>query len=628
MSHKITLPINEIIYLYSVEGYSAMEISKLYHVSNCTIGNVLRQYNIPYNILPSNFTARHNPNSAHKITFDQITVNEIIRLYTQEHMASPEIGKKFGVCFPKIIQTLKEHNVPVLDSRHDHERGKLIHTTNIPEIFKNPLYVNHKLTGEVTCPTCSKTRRLLIGNISRMNDIIKSEGRCLPCAQMKRVMSLDFKMVLHLYEHDKLTYKQIGRMFHVSEMPIRNLFKIHKTKMRKKGELRKREIINKGTLGNPELGDVCRGTDVGINDPSFYVYVQCDRCKLKRWQSQSHMKRSSPLCLECATTRLLENKGTIETPILGDIQKGTDVGKRSTAYYQWIECQDCHKYRWLIITRVGKYLRCTDCAHKLIRGENSSNWLGGLSFEPYGLSFNNELKEQIRKRDHYTCQLCGKPQNGKKLSTHHIDYNKRHNHPRNLISLCSNKKDEPGCHAKTNNNREYWIKYFQDSLIKRFPEYDYSIIIPDDKNLRGYKRNIETHYCPKRCEQYPQVIWGTIDYTCNINGIEQTLKRKHIKGKPFICRKDCPLNNDMTCLAPDNNPGMGVPPKRVGWNKGIKRKRYCPKSCEQYPMKRKRVGCTCCVDGLIDIVKRDRSVAGGYAKFICKPNCPKGVRNA
>jgi len=40
-------------------------------------------------------------------------------------------------------------------------------------------------------------------------------------------------------------------------------------------------------------------------------------------------------------------------------------------------------------------------------GENSSQWKGGISFEPYPLDFNGKLKRFIRERDNYTCQLCG-----------------------------------------------------------------------------------------------------------------------------------------------------------------------------------------------------------------------------
>lgn len=101
---------------------------------------------------------------------------------------------------------------------------------------------------------------------------------------------------------------------------------------------------------------------------------------------------------------------------------------------------------------------------------NTPNWQGGKSLEPYGIEFNNQLKEQIRKRDKYRCQQCFRHQDelfrivkGKKLKNyklyiHHIDYDKTNNSEDNLIPLCNN------CHLQTNFNRGDWIRYFQDKL--------------------------------------------------------------------------------------------------------------------------------------------------------------------
>lgn len=96
-----------------------------------------------------------------------------------------------------------------------------------------------------------------------------------------------------------------------------------------------------------------------------------------------------------------------------------------------------------------------------LRGKNSPAWLGGISFEPYGIEFNEKLKEEIRKRDNYACQMldCNAIQNGKKFPIHHKDYNKRNNEDWNLVTLCHS------CHSKTNTNREYWENYFKENII-------------------------------------------------------------------------------------------------------------------------------------------------------------------
>lgn len=84
--------------------------------------------------------------------------------------------------------------------------------------------------------------------------------------------------------------------------------------------------------------------------------------------------------------------------------------------------------------------------------EKHNFWKGGISFEEYGAEFDSSLKEQIRFRDKYKCQICGCTQleNGKQLDVHHVDYNKKNNNSNNLVALCHK------CHMKTNYKRKYW----------------------------------------------------------------------------------------------------------------------------------------------------------------------------
>jgi len=93
-------------------------------------------------------------------------------------------------------------------------------------------------------------------------------------------------------------------------------------------------------------------------------------------------------------------------------------------------------------------------------GSNANNWRGGLSREPYPFDFDEKLKTLIRERDENVCQLCGKTEeeNRQQLSVHHMDYVKENLDPKNLVSLCHI------CHLKTNGNRKYWTKFFQQGL--------------------------------------------------------------------------------------------------------------------------------------------------------------------
>lgn len=70
--------------------------------------------------------------------------------------------------------------------------------------------------------------------------------------------------------------------------------------------------------------------------------------------------------------------------------------------------------------------------------EQHPRWKGGISAEPWGRDFNKELKESIRARDNFICQLCGVPEIefNTNLNIHHIDMNPKNNDKRNLISLC------------------------------------------------------------------------------------------------------------------------------------------------------------------------------------------------
>ena len=88
----------------------------------------------------------------------------------------------------------------------------------------------------------------------------------------------------------------------------------------------------------------------------------------------------------------------------------------------------------------------------LQRGEKCIFWKGGISFEPYSVDWTDDLRRAIRKRDKYTCQVCGKEP---AIIVHHIDYNKKNCNSDNLITLCRK------CHAKTNYDRDYWINFLK-----------------------------------------------------------------------------------------------------------------------------------------------------------------------
>jgi len=122
-----------------------------------------------------------------------------------------------------------------------------------------------------------------------------------------------------------------------------------------------------------------------------------------------------------------------------------------------VNCNYCNKTLLIVKYKYmkNKYYFCNHFHYscwrigKFIQGKSPS-WRNGSSFEPYSLNWTKKLKESIRKRDNYTCQICYKKGN----TVHHIDYNKKNCIENNLITLCKS------CHSRTNGkdrNRQKWM---------------------------------------------------------------------------------------------------------------------------------------------------------------------------
>lgn len=100
-------------------------------------------------------------------------------------------------------------------------------------------------------------------------------------------------------------------------------------------------------------------------------------------------------------------------------------------------------------------------------------WYGAVRYydgKQYCEKFNHNFRERVRAYFGWVCPLCGTPQNGKKLSVHHVNYNKKSccdpNAPRLFVPLCSEQKGKQSCHAiTTNGNREEWEKHFAEMLM-------------------------------------------------------------------------------------------------------------------------------------------------------------------
>lgn len=89
-------------------------------------------------------------------------------------------------------------------------------------------------------------------------------------------------------------------------------------------------------------------------------------------------------------------------------------------------------------------------------GDRNPNWKDGNYMYSYPVEFNGELRESIRERDNYTCQLCGKIQEEeyRKLSIHHINHDKDDLSEDNLITLCGS------CNSIVESKKDY--KMYED----------------------------------------------------------------------------------------------------------------------------------------------------------------------
>lgn len=143
------------------------------------------------------------------------------------------------------------------------------------------------------------------------------------------------------------------------------------------------------------------------------------------------------------------NKGKKRTPeMIAAWRKRMDawvaIHGHSASGHNWTAEQRAH------LSRVHKGLQAK---------EKHPRWMGGISFEEYGLEWTMEVKNRIKERDGFTCQLCFRNKEQVTLAVHHIDYNKKHNEPINHITLCRS------CNAKVNMNRDFWTVHFQ-ALMK------------------------------------------------------------------------------------------------------------------------------------------------------------------
>lgn len=185
----------------------------------------------------------------------------------------------------------------------------------------------------------------------------------------------------------------------------------------------------------------------------------CDFCGELVLKDKNQVKRSDKLfcSTDChhnywkGSNHILWMGGKIKAPC-SCCNNDVLVFPSQLNYYEKIYCNAKCMGLWMSENLVGK---------------NALNWQGGVSFEIYPKEFSKDLKEIIRERDEFKCQVCGVEESDSNHDCHHIDYNKQNSSFYNLILLCKTN----GCHQKTNVNREYWQQYFQTQIKEKQMRY-------------------------------------------------------------------------------------------------------------------------------------------------------------
>lgn len=172
----------------------------------------------------------------------------------------------------------------------------------------------------------------------------------------------------------------------------------------------------------------CRGCK---NKSKKKIYKQCPECG-KEMFVYPNKKFCSKLCANLS--RRLKQRG----PLTG----------------QYLKCEECGGDFYAAPYRIKEGIRfCSQkCAatNRMRVKERHPRWRGGLSEQEYPKEF-HWIRNKIKKEFNFTCVLCGDFGD----NVHHIDYNKENNEPENFVLLCRS------CHAKTNNNRDYWTVSFK-----------------------------------------------------------------------------------------------------------------------------------------------------------------------
>lgn len=180
----------------------------------------------------------------------------------------------------------------------------------------------------------------------------------------------------------------------------------------------------------------------------------CTICKKSLSQTATRYGTTG-LCRNCID---LNKKGI--HPIGGFLKNHIpfNKGKHLKRHHKKALLEFNHSRKGIPLSEIHRKHISIALKQKHIRGKKHWSYIHGEGHKGYTQDFKN-LRPEILKRDNFKCQKCGQYGNyynhkKNKIEVHHINYNKKHNSKRNLITLCHR------CNIFVNKDRDYWYAYF------------------------------------------------------------------------------------------------------------------------------------------------------------------------
>lgn len=128
-------------------------------------------------------------------------------------------------------------------------------------------------------------------------------------------------------------------------------------------------------------------------------------------------------------------------------------------------CAVCGTLYLVPTSHAARYHCCSrSCSHKrralITKGSGNPSWAGGVSRLPYPWNF-REISRRVIERDGNRCQAPDCAGTDRRLTTHHINYDKSDCAETNLICLCS------ACNSRANFGRDRWMALYRSIMEAR-----------------------------------------------------------------------------------------------------------------------------------------------------------------